>query len=435
MHIFRLDPSNLKSCAIKLFLASLIIKLALFGFLVGRDLDGWTDGFQTRYWYDDAGYYRLACGLLKFHAFADVNSDVSRPTVFRTPGYPFILAMCAAVVGDNPLSLVLAQAVVLSIIPVVFFFILREMHLSLEWAWLFVLDPLTNILSVSLMTEGWLILVSLVSLFCWLRADRLGWRFASLFLFCLSLLIKPTAQYFLLVFLGLTLIHFRRRGWTILFGVVSVLPLVLWMFRNQAVCGEFLLSTQTDNQILAVKTIEAKQQGVSDDKLIEWIVADWRREHGDYIFDRIMDNKIDFAGTLSSYAFAHPLVFSRYHLAGMVRILFGTARGHVVYSFRNGQPLSLLTGRVYDSFMLGWYAVLYAAVAWRFRISWLRNPISQYSILFILYNLALIGVLAYTTGGGLKRMPFVPMIYLLLAFSSVPASPGRQPLSPIRDEK
>jgi len=67
-------------------------------------------------------------------------------------------------------------------------------------------------------------------------------------------------------------------------------------------------------------------------------------------------------------------------------------------------------------------------VAWRFRISWLRHPIGQYSILFILYNLMLIGVLAYTTGGGLKRAPFVALIYLLLAFSFAPTSPQDKPL-------
>ena len=309
------------------------------------------------------------------------------------------------------------------------------MHLRPEWAWLFVLDPLTNILSLSLMTEGWLVLGLLLSLFCWLRADRLGWRFASLLLFCLALLIKPAAQFFPPVFLGLTLIHFPRRGWTVFFGVVATLPLVQWMCRNYTVSGEFILSTQSDNQIMAVETIKAKQQGVSDDKMIEWIVADWRREHGEFIFDRIMDNKIDFAGVMSAYTLAHPLEFARYHVAGMVRILFGTARNHVICAFCNGQPFPPFAARMFNSFMLGWYAILYAAVAWRFQTSWFRHPIGQYSTLFILYNLALIGVLAYTTGGGLKRMPFVALIYLLLAFSFAPTSPRDKPLFSLRGPK
>jgi len=428
MHTFRLDQSNPKSCALKLFVAAFAIKLALVGFLIGGNYDRWINGFQTRF-YDDTGYYQSACGMLKYFAFVDRSSaGAPQQTVYRTPGYPFILAIFATVVGKNPLSLLIVQAMVLSAIPVLFFFILREMHLSPEWAWLLVLDPLTNILSLSLMTEGWLVLVLLLSLFCWLRADRLGWRFASLLLFCLSLLIKPTAQFFLPVFLGLTLIHFPRRGWTICFGVVATLPLVLWMCRNQTVCGEFLLSTQTNNQILAVKTIEAKQQGVPDDKVLAWIVKDWRLEHGNNIIDCIMDNKIDFAGTMSAYAFAHPLEFARYHVGGMVRILFGTARTHVIFAFRSGQPFSPPAARMFDLFMLGWYAILYAAVAWRFRTSWFRHPVGQYSILFILYNLALIGVLAYTTGGGLKRMPFVALIYLLLAFSLAPASTDDKPL-------
>jgi len=429
MHIFRLDQSNLKSCVLKLFAAALVIKLALAGLLIGGTHGSWISGFQNRdYGYDDVGYYQLTCGLLKYHAFAEANSDAPQLTVFRTPGYPFILAVIATVVGKSLIALLVVQVVVLSVIPIVFFFILREMRLRLEWAWLFALDPLTNIMSLSLMTEGWLVLALLLSLFCWLRADRLGWRFASLLLFCLSLLIKPSAQFFLVVFLGLTLIHFRRRGWTILFGIVAILPLVLWVFRNEAVCGNFLLSTQTDNQILAVKTIEAKQQGVPNDKVLEWITADWRREHKDDIFDRIADNKIDFAGAMSSYALAHPLIFARYHVAGMARILFGTARTHVVFCLRNGQPFPPLVARAFDLFMVGWYAVLYAAVAARFRVSWLRHPVGHYSILFILYNLALIGVLAYTTGGGLKRMPFVALIYLLLAFSFAPTSSKDKPL-------
>ena len=142
-------------------------------------------------------------------------------------------------------------------------------------------------------------------------------------------------------------------------------------------------------------------------KYLTWIVEDWRREHGEFLFDRIMDNKIDFAGAMSAYALAHPLEFARYDVAGMMHILFGTAQIHLITAFRNGRPLSPFAARIYDLFMLGWYAVLYAFVVWRFRISWLRHPIGQYSILFILYNLMLIGVLAYTTGGGLKRTPFV----------------------------
>jgi hypothetical protein len=432
---FLLDPANLKSCAWKLFAAALAVKLALAGLLVGGNHDGWVNDFHNRsYGYDDFSYYWSACKLLEYHAFLAPKSEVPQPTVYRTPGYPLILAVFAAVSGKSLVALFIIQAVALSAIPIVFFFMLREMHLRLEWAWLFALDPLTNILSLSLMTEDWLILALLLSVFCWLRADRLGWRFASLLLFSLSLLIKPTAQFFLLVFLVLTLIHFRRRGWTVLLGALAILPLVLWMYRNQTVCGKFLLSTQTDNQILAVKTIEAKQQGVPNAKLIERIVRDWQREHGESIFEPIMDNKIDFAGTLSACARAHPLDFTRYHVAGMAYVMFGTARTHVICTLRNGRPFQAAAGRMFDGFILVWYAVLYATVLWRFRVAWLRQPMVQYSILFILYNLALIGVLAYTTGGGLKRIPFIPLLYFLLAFSFSPTSPEDKPLFPRRNK-
>ncbi len=425
----RLDPSFPKPSAAKVFAAALIVKLVLGCMLTGNDWKRWSDRFQSSKAYDDIEYYQLGCRLLEAHTFAVTGpSGTLRPTVYRTPGYPGILAAFVAIVGKSPLALLLVQAVVLSAIPVLFLFILREMHLRLEWAWLFVLDPLVNILSLTFMTEGWLVLLLLLSLFCWLRADRLSWRFASFLWFILALLIKPSGQFFFPLFLGVTLVHFQRRAWTILFGIVSTAPILLWMARNCAVTGEFRLSTQTDAQIMAVETIKAKERGIPDREVLEWIVQDWKREHGEDIFERIEDNKLDFVGVMSGYAIAHPFEFARYHLAGMGRVLFGTARNHIVSVFRNGQSLSPLAGRAYDLFMLAWYAVLYAAVAWRFRVSWLKHPVGQFCLLFILYNLMLIGVLAYTTGGGLKRMPFLFLIYLLLAFSFVPLAPGDKPL-------
>jgi hypothetical protein len=118
-YLFGLGQSNLKSSALKLFVAALIIKLALVGFLIGGNHDSWISGFQTRH-YDDAGYYRLACRLLGYHAFLAPDSDAPS-RVFRTPDYPFILAVFAAVVGKSPFPLLIVQAVVLSAIPVVFF--------------------------------------------------------------------------------------------------------------------------------------------------------------------------------------------------------------------------------------------------------------------------------------------------------------------------
>ena len=119
MHIFRLDPSSLKSCAIRLFVAAFTIKLALAGFLIGRNHDNWINGFQTRH-YDDTGYYRSGCKILKYHAFLMPDSEAPQRTVYRTPGYPFILAILVAIVGENPLSLLIVQAMALSAVPVVF---------------------------------------------------------------------------------------------------------------------------------------------------------------------------------------------------------------------------------------------------------------------------------------------------------------------------
>jgi hypothetical protein len=428
MRAFRSNHASLEPTPVRLFLVALAVKLVAGLLLIGGTSGAWVERFQAGT-YDDVGYYESACKLVEHHAFLKPYTKEVIRTVYRTPGYPFILAVLATVVGKSPLLLLLVQVVVLSAIPVVFLLILREMKLPAGWAWWFAVDPLTNLVALSFMTEDWLVLLLLLSLFCWLRSDRLGWRFASFLLYSLTLLIKPTAQFYGLVFLTLTLLHFRRRAWTIAFGLVSTLPLLLWMCRNYTVTGAFLLSTQTDAQIMAVETIRAKQHGVASGTELDWIRENWWREHGEDIFGPIMDNQIDFAGVMSAYAIAHPFEFARYHVGGMVRILFGTARIHCNVVFPGRNLFSPPVSRIYDAFIVLWYGLLYAVVVWRFRFSWLKQPLGQFSILFILYNLALIGVLAYTTGGGLKRIPFLPFLYLLPALSSTVTS-GNQPWLP-----
>ena len=111
MHFFRFGQLSLKSCAIRLFVIAFAIKLALLGFLIGRNYDNWTAGFQTRD-YDDVGYCSSAYELLIYHAFVNPNTNESKQSVYRTSGYIFILSIFEAVTGEDPLFMLIFQALV-----------------------------------------------------------------------------------------------------------------------------------------------------------------------------------------------------------------------------------------------------------------------------------------------------------------------------------
>ena len=65
--------------------------------------------------------------------------------------------------------------------------------------------------------------------------------------------------------------------------------------------------------------------------------------------------------------------------------------------------------------MICYYAIFYFVLLFTFRPwAFTFTPV-LISWLFVLYNVFLIGILAYTTGGGLKRAPFIPFLIIALA--------------------
>lgn len=126
----------------------------------------------------------------------------------------------------------------------------------------------------------------------------------------------------------------------------------------------------------------------------------------------ITDNKIDFADETKDFIKSNPLAFIKYHLLGMPRVLLGTGRVHVAAVFYNNEREP---GGIYNAGIMLWYGVLYAVVLALFRFSSLRDFGWWFCFLFCAYNVALIGIFAYTTGGGLKRVPFIPFLITMIA--------------------
>jgi 4-amino-4-deoxy-L-arabinose transferase-like glycosyltransferase len=360
--------------------------------------------------YDDVGYFQMARtladqGMLIYPGHPD------QPTVFRTPGYPVFLAALGMVTGWNVFFMQLLQAVVVSLAPLLLLLILRHLKTPLWPAWLLVFDPLTNLMAITFMTEGLLILFLLASLYCFLRAkEHVLYLFAGFLLWSLSILIKPSGQFFYFVILVMLILYRVEWKRAIALALVAFTPVLGWMVRNHQVSGNLCVSTQTDNAIMAKITA----MGHGDKAEMKKLTDEYSVQHADEggLMGLITDNKIDFKDETKAFIRANPLLFIKYHLLGMPRVLFGSGRAHVAAIFYNNEKEP---GLFYNAGMMLWYGLLYALVVLLFRFTCLRDLGWWFSFLFCAYNVALIGIFAYTTGGGLKRAPFIPFLIVMIA--------------------
>jgi hypothetical protein len=360
--------------------------------------------------YDDVGYFQMARTLVDQRSLI-YPAHPDQPTVFRTPGYPVFLAALGVMTGWNVFFMQLLQAAVVSLAPPLLLLILARLKTPLWPAWLLVFDPLTNLMAITFMTEGLLILFLLASLYCFLRAkEHVLYLFAGFLLWSLSILIKPSGQFFYFVILVMLILYKVEWKRAIALALVAFTPVLGWMVRNHQVSGNFCVSTQTDNVIMAKITA----LGHGDKAEMKKLTDEYSVQHADEggLMGLITDNKIDFKVETKAFIRANPLLFIKYHLLGMPRVLLGTGRAHVAAIFYNNQREP---GLIYNAGMMLWYSMLYALVLLLFRFSCLRDFGWWFSFLFSAYNVALIGIFAYTTGGGLKRAPFIPFLIVMIA--------------------
>lgn len=407
-----------------LYVASLVVKLAVLLIFIMPHYSQWAERMAHSTYYDDVDYLNHARCFAESGTLVLPNMKAESlgdyvPTAFRTPGYPLILVGLGKLCQWHPLSMLLVQVVILSVLPVIALSILRRKQWPSWPAWLLAFDPLITFMILSFMTEGWLLVLLLLILRCWLEADRFHWRILSFLLFGIAILVKPTPQFFAVVFLVVTLVYYQNRLKTLVAFSIGMLPVVMWMFRNLFVCGIFCISTQTDNAIWAKYTIEAFKQGVAPSYEFAGAMA---KKEGVNLGAMIIDNKFDFKENVKMYIQANKLLFIKYHTLGTFRVLFGTAREHVKLAVFAGNPIPFEVA--YNGFMIAYYALLYGAVILLFRFGYLVDRITLFSVLFVGYNLAMIGIYAYMCGGGLKRTAFVPFLYLILAHGATMKGKG-----------
>jgi hypothetical protein len=397
-----------------LFVEALAIKLVLIGVWIAPATPAWVERFEWRKGYDDVEYYCIAQqmqrhGTLTFPGRAE-------PQIYRTPLYPAFLAALGVLCRWQPLVMLSLQAVVFSVAPILLWLILRRAGYATGFAWLLVADPITNILGITFMTEGLFILFLLAGFLLLLQAGCFSQRLGALLAFSLAILVKPSVQFFYVFICLYLLIRFRPRLPTLAAILVSALPLLGWTARNYQVAGRFVLTTQSNNSVLLPGTIRALAAHVPETDILKWVNSEWARDHqGRAILADVYSNRAIPTTAVLRFLRQHPLQFAQYHVLGSLRVLLGTGRMHVKTCFPVAEGWGPHAWRIFNTVMVGYYIALFGLLLLTLRRRSLRQPAVLWAWAFILYNVSLIGALAYTTGGGLKRAPFVPLVVLVLA--------------------
>jgi hypothetical protein len=203
-------------------------------------------------WPDEVQYYKLAYNLVHFHIY---SLDGVSPTAYRTPGYPFFLAILFGISSNIAFlhfanfSLWLGSAYLTYRISQMLYGNLAG-AISLVWILLYPLSLYTSIFLYPQMLASALFLSSLY-VHLKLSPSRVGWFLVEGLLFGILILTVPI-YLFALPCLIIFVVAQSEKPWRALVILILglALPLGAWTTRNYSTYHAFVLSTEGGSILL-----------------------------------------------------------------------------------------------------------------------------------------------------------------------------------------
>lgn len=233
-----------------LIAAAVVIKLSLFIHIACVDPSPIREA-------DSFGYLNDAKALV--HHFT-TPSEIFKPGLYRTPGYPFFLAIFHFVYNLPLLSIIFLQFILNILTALVVFktVSLSDRQTGLLSAAIVLLDLPTTIYSSMILTESLYVFVLSLFLYAFVRyinGRHLKWLVLAAFLLGASVYIRPVGY-----FLGIATAGFILYLWgikKILTGVAHAAValmlvyglLVIWQYHNLKVYSEFTFSSISEATI------------------------------------------------------------------------------------------------------------------------------------------------------------------------------------------
>lgn len=217
---------------------------------------------------DTANYTLPAKALLEKQQFLLHPSNTRLHNTFRTPGYPFWIALNYAVFGERSNPLVIGN-IIFFIVTLIILFKLTEDLFDQQTAFIatviYSFDPPSFVSTFKILTETLTTFFTLLFLYYfvfYLKNNNRGLKifYAGLFL-TIATFIRPTTYYLppvLIIFLAVFYFKTKENGRNIIIDMaILVLPFILltgvWQIRNQNVANTYQFVTQTGSALLTGK--------------------------------------------------------------------------------------------------------------------------------------------------------------------------------------
>lgn len=376
---------------------------------------------------DSPRYLRLAANLAAGRGFVDRGNW----EVFRTPGYPLLLAAGAArpIVFAIVLNMVVAAAIV-----VVTYALARRLpsrdpaseRLATLCALIVAVEPTMLAWSLKVMPETLLTLCLLLFVACAIRAldtRDLRWTIAAATALCAAAYVKPVAYPLVLVIFAASLFA-RAPRMSIAFLATAVLLLAPWHWRNYERTGYAGFTSLMDHMLYLSaggSVVAQREHRPFESVRRELLTREKLRAEGEN-GERNARIRREGAHLLAS----NPLGYAITHAKGMARTLFDPGATEYlrflgVYSQGARATLDQRGGpaAVARTFPLVFWLSIAFAIALLplvvLPLFALRHPSREFILL------AIVAAYLITAGGGVFgtarfRVPAVPLLVLMSAF-------------------
>lgn len=317
-----------------LFLLMLTLELAMIFAL------SWKNDLSIFFRSDGMEYQTLVKNIINNGEFSLDQHMPFVPTDYRTPGYPFWLAIIYLIFKSFTPAIFIGAAIFALSAPLVYLIakeIFRE-KIAFWSAILFAVEPWAIFQGGFLAAEQIFLpfLLFSIYLFCrYLRLENIIYLYwASLFL-GLTALIRPAALYFILIFVFLAFIveykHsiFRSFKTSALIILIFIAVLSPWLIRNKIVLNTWQMSSTASNGVLYIESYMLNKYlgKISDEH--EWEKA--AQILGTYDFGSMKN--ADSMKILADYAIkeikANKAAFTTMHLKNMALFSIKNSYGNI----------------------------------------------------------------------------------------------------------
>jgi len=338
------------------------------------------------------------------------------PIFFRTPGYPFILAVIYLFTGGSNTAVALlqiAEAILIS----VFLFVLVSKHTQRSFGLYAVLFYISDLvvygLTVSVLTDlpfSFLFILGIFLIDKYISDKRELWLILCAVIFIADMLLRPTSMYLNMVFIviGIVLSVMKRLPWkpVILFTLLFTVVFGGWSYRNYTHYGVFSYTSIRSESVYMwyAPLLYQAEEDASEEEAKEYFETKLIEAYPHfYESDRTTQIKA-YEEVGSAYVDEHKPGYLMMNVYGLFREMFAPGVSRLESMGLKGPGLLLV-----ELFVSGMLTLLYLIYAVGFFANIKRLRWYDWSVLLTsMYFMASTAVLGYSR----YRLAFYPLCIL-----------------------